>query len=63
MSSSRGKLYFYQLSEEMPDPSDSIVEGDLTPTADSVDGLFGQEQHKAAEDVEHAHRSNGETLR
>jgi len=58
-SSSHGKLYFYQLSEEIPDQSDSVIEGDLTPTGESVDGLFGLESGKLSDDIEHPHRSAG----
>ncbi|WAR19278.1 BIRC6-like protein [Mya arenaria] len=36
---SHGKLYFYQVSEDVPDQSDSAVEGDLTPTSDMPDPL------------------------
>ncbi|KAL4237916.1 Baculoviral IAP repeat-containing protein 6 [Mactra antiquata] len=46
LCSSQGKLYFYQISEEIPDQSDSIIDGDLTPTIDLADpGLTSDSIH------------------
>ena len=41
-----GKLHFYQLSEELPDPSDSMVEGDTTPTLEIPELIFSKDATK-----------------
>ena len=37
LCSSLGKLYFYQISEELPNQTDSLVEGNITPVVESLD--------------------------
>ena len=37
LCSALGKLFFYQISEELPNQTDSLVEGNITPTSESLD--------------------------
>ena len=50
--SSGGMLYFYQLSEEVPDHSDSMVEGELTPTMELTDPVFASDGVHGDDNVE-----------
>lgn len=58
LCSSQGKLYFYQLSEDVPDQSDSVVEGDLTPVSDLPDALLTGETSRSEEGPEQSHKAS-----
>lgn len=58
LCSSRGKLYFYQLSEEVPDHSDSMVEGELTPTVELTDPVFASDGVHGDDNVEQSPKSS-----
>lgn len=58
LCSSQGKLYFYQLSEDVPDQSDSVVDGDLTPVADLPDALLTGETPRSEEGPEQSPKAS-----
>ena len=58
LCSSQGKLFFYQLSEDVPDQSDSVVEGELTPVAEFPDSVFPGDTVRPEENVEQSPKAS-----
>ena len=56
---SQGRLYFYQVSEDVPDQSDSALEGDLTPTSDLADHNLQPEGSNSDEMLEASPKASG----
>ncbi|XP_053375851.1 baculoviral IAP repeat-containing protein 6-like isoform X2 [Mercenaria mercenaria] len=62
LCSSQGKLFFYQLSEDVPDQSDSVIEGELTPVAEFPDSVFTGDAVRPEEGPEQSPRASSSDL-
>lgn len=58
--SALGKLYFYQISEDFPNQSDSLVEGNVTPTSESLENQVPNGSCKSEEVLDTSPKTSGE---
>ena len=63
LCSSLGQLYFYQISEEYPNQTDSLIEGNLTPTTEVADSQVPNGSSKFEEVLDASPKTSGESKR
>ena len=61
LCSSLGQLYFYQISEDYPNQTDSMIEGSLTPTTEGMDSQVADGSSKSDEVQDASPKTSGES--